>query len=959
MAQTICSENMTNINLTASCLNATFTWTATLLSGNVTGFSNGSGPVIAQTLTNHLSTTGQVQYSITPLAGTCTGNDTNYLVDVKPMPYLINDPQTKTLCNGGNTNIVLRPDVTGTLFTWTASGSSLLVTGFSNSLTPATTINQTLVNSGYNIETVTYHITPHVNGCDGPVTDFIVTVYPTPVLANIDRTDSICDSTFTNIILTSHVTGTQFTWRAFGSSALVTGYSNNSIPGLTIHQRLENNGFVPQTVTYRLLPIANGCSGDSIDFVVTVFPTPNLSNILLTKEICNNNNTNIPLTSDVTGTLFTWTCTPSSGNLTGYSNSPVPVTQISQNLINTGNTPETVTYHITPHSNGCSGWVYNYVVTVIPSPYLTNSPLRKTQCNNQNTNLTLTSNVAGTQFNWTASASSPSLTGYSNSITPGTLIAQTLGNTGFNVDSVTYHVTPVTNGCPGSVTDYHVVVFPVPDIYFIPNGETVCEGQASGLSLLSHVSGATYSWTATASSLNLSGFYDSNGNMIVQTISNSGTTVESVTYHVTPQANGCPPGMTQNVVLTVKPRPVISNTTTTFQLCNNTSTAIFLQADVPGSTFAWRAFRSSSNVNGFSGGAGFSIIQTLTNTGFTIETVTYRVAATATGCAGDSTDFIVTVFPVPDVYFIPASQVICPLQTCNININSDVAGSTFNWTVTGSSLLVTGYSPGTGSLIRQTLNNSGPNIETVTYHVAPAANGCPGITGNVVVSVDPAPVVSLTLCVDPVTTTDAQPIKLKGGNPVNGIYSGRGVSGATLTPAVAGAGTDTIFYSFTNTYGCSRNNYIVLSVIAPLPFTCGNTLTDPRDNKQYPTVTIGTQCWMASNLDYGSLLPGTEHQRDNCITEKFCYNDNPGNCVTSGGLYQWDELMKYDNTAAGQGYCPPGWHIPTENDWNALFNNFQGNGFAGSPLKGSGALRINVRHEREAANGAHHSKPSA
>ena len=200
----------------------------------------------------------------------------------------------------------------------------------------------------------------------------------------------------------------------------------------------------------------------------------------------------------------------------------------------------------------------------------------------------------------------------------------------------------------------------------------------------------------------------------------------------------------------------------------------------------------------------------------------------------------------------------------------------------------------------------------------------------------------LTLCVDPVTTTDAQPIKLKGGNPVNGTYSGRGVSGTTLTPAVAGAGTDTIFYSFTNTYGCSRNNYIVLSVIAPLPFTCGNTLTDPRDNKQYPTVMIGTQCWMASNLDYGSLLPGTEHQRDNCITEKFCYNDNPGNCVTSGGLYQWDELMQYDNTAASQGYCPPGWHIPTENEWNTLFNNFQGNGFAGSPLKGSGYSGFNA-----------------
>jgi len=940
MAQTICSEKTTNINLTASCLNPTYTWTAMLVSGNVTGFSNGSGPVIAQTLTNLLTTTGQVQYTITPVAVPCIGNDTIYFVDVKPMPHLTNLLQSKAICNNGNTNITLESDVTGTLFTWICTPSSINLSGFSNNITPSGLLDQTLVNSGFTTETVTYHITPYANGCDGPVADFIVTVYPTPDLANIDRTDSICDSTFTSINLASNVAGTLFTWRTFGSSPLVNGYSNSTIPGTTINQRLENNGFVPQTATYRLLPKANGCSGDSIDFVVTVFPTPDLSNPSLIKEICNNNNTNISLATNVLGTLFTWTCSPGSVNITGYSNSITPQTLISQNLINTGDIPETVTYHITPHANGCAGWVYHYVVTVIPSPYLTNSPLRNTQCNNQNTNLTLTSNVAGTQFNWTATASSLALTGYSNSVTPGTLISQTLGNTGFNVDSVTYHVTPVTSGCPGSVTDYNVVVFPTPDVYFNPNGETICEGVASGISNQSHVAGTTYSWTATASSPNLTGYYDSNGNMIAQMISNSGTTVESVTYHVTPQANGCPPGIAQNVELTVMPRPVISNATTIFQICNNNSISIFLQADIHSSSFAWRAFGSSGNLGGFSGGSGASIIQSLTNTGYTIESVTFRVAATAYGCPGDSTDFIVTVFPVPDVYFTPNGQTICSGNGINLLLQSNISGSSFTWTATGSSLLVSGYSPGSGSVIQQTLDNLGSNIETVTYNVSPTANGCPGMNNNVLVTVDPAPVVTFALCVDPVTTTDAQPIKLKGGNPVNGIYTGRGVSGATLFPALAGVGTDTIYYSFINTYGCSRNSYLVLSIISPLPFICGNIMTDPRDNKQYLTVQIGTQCWMAENLDYGTEIPSNQHQRDNCINEKYI---NPASSIQNqASAYQWDELMKYDITGASQGYCPPGWHIPAENEWNILFNNFLGNGFAGNPLKTSGYSGFNA-----------------
>jgi uncharacterized protein (TIGR02145 family) len=127
-----------------------------------------------------------------------------------------------------------------------------------------------------------------------------------------------------------------------------------------------------------------------------------------------------------------------------------------------------------------------------------------------------------------------------------------------------------------------------------------------------------------------------------------------------------------------------------------------------------------------------------------------------------------------------------------------------------------------------------------------------------------------------------------------------------------------------------------------VPFACNNILTDLRDNKQYPTVKIGTQCWMAKNLDYGSQIPSTAMQRDNCVIEKYCYADNMANCASEGGLYQWDELMRYENAPAPQGFCPPGWHVPTENDWATLFNFYTSNGFAGSPLKSGGYSGYNA-----------------
>ncbi|MEI6900495.1 MAG: FISUMP domain-containing protein, partial [Bacteroidota bacterium] len=103
------------------------------------------------------------------------------------------------------------------------------------------------------------------------------------------------------------------------------------------------------------------------------------------------------------------------------------------------------------------------------------------------------------------------------------------------------------------------------------------------------------------------------------------------------------------------------------------------------------------------------------------------------------------------------------------------------------------------------------------------------------------------------------------------------------------------------------------------------------------------------NLNYGTMILGTSHQRDNCINEKYCLNDLLANCGNET-YFQWDELMRYDDTPGLQGLCPPDWHVPTEAEWNTLFANWNGNGFAGAPLKFSGysgfnALLSGARHQ--------------
>jgi len=89
----------------------------------------------------------------------------------------------------------------------------------------------------------------------------------------------------------------------------------------------------------------------------------------------------------------------------------------------------------------------------------------------------------------------------------------------------------------------------------------------------------------------------------------------------------------------------------------------------------------------------------------------------------------------------------------------------------------------------------------------------------------------------------------------------------------------------------------------------------------YQTVIIGTQCWMAENLNIGTMISGSDDQTDNDTIEKYCYNDNTTNCDTYGGLYQWNEMMDYVTTNGSQGICPPGWHLPTDDEYKTLEMN--------------------------------------
>lgn len=108
------------------------------------------------------------------------------------------------------------------------------------------------------------------------------------------------------------------------------------------------------------------------------------------------------------------------------------------------------------------------------------------------------------------------------------------------------------------------------------------------------------------------------------------------------------------------------------------------------------------------------------------------------------------------------------------------------------------------------------------------------------------------------------------------------------------------------------------------------TLKDSRDNQVYKTVTIGTQTWMAENLNYA--YKGKTSTFD---SSSFCYDDDPTNCSKYGRLYLWSAAMDSAGTWSTngkgcgkgkfclptypvRGVCPEGWHLPTVEDFRIL-----------------------------------------
>ncbi|MDD5508645.1 MAG: FISUMP domain-containing protein [Bacteroidales bacterium] len=188
---------------------------------------------------------------------------------------------------------------------------------------------------------------------------------------------------------------------------------------------------------------------------------------------------------------------------------------------------------------------------------------------------------------------------------------------------------------------------------------------------------------------------------------------------------------------------------------------------------------------------------------------------------------------------------------------------------------------------------------------------------------------------------------LAGNTPIYGtglwtILNGTGgtiVTPTSPTSEFQGMAGNEYTLSWTITTACGSSADTLVVSFTAAGFTCGDDLL--YEDQSYATVLIGTQCWMAENLNVGSMIQSNNGgflMSNDGTVEKYCYNNDGANCVIYGGLYEWPEAMQYGTTEGAQGICPIGWHVPTDGECTDLTDYLGGEAIAGGKMKSTGTI---------------------
>lgn len=901
--------------------NTTYSWSAPIVTGGITGGTAQSGQTqISDTLINSTDSAQTATYSVTPTSGTsgsCVGNSFTVVVTVNPKPYSIN--VIDYVCSGENFNIIptngggnIIP--TGTTFSWglpTVSGGITGGTAESGLLS----LDQTLINPTNTIQTATYNVTANSGLCIGSTFTITLFVHPKPTVSAFPLTQEICSGeafSTLNFSNPNNLSGTiTYNWTR-DNDLNVTGMPTSG-SGDFVNGTLFNTTNTTQTTNFTVYAVSDeGCFSDTFVISVEVKPIPTVDAFPLSQSVCSEENiTQIDFLNpnNITGTTYSWT-RDNTTNLVGIPSNGTG-TFITGSLTNLTDFVQTTMFTIIATADGCASSSNTFSITVNPTPTVGASPLTQTVCGEINFSpITITNpnNIAGTTYTWVRD-NTTNVTGLASNGS-GDTISGTLVNT-TNIDqAVVFTITASTNGCLSDPFTVEVIIQASPLVLATPTSQNRCNSVAINTINLSNpnaVPGTTYSWTRN-NTTNLIGIAASgNGNSIDGTLTNNTSTTQTTIFTITATApNGCSSTTTTSVtVYATLTAPTINAPQTVCLL--STPAALTITTPVTGgsgvNTYQWQ--RSDDNVTytNIAGATGTTYQPPFVN--FGADNTFYRLIVT--NSCGTVTSNVIFVEVVSNVGFtfdlnnIPSSPV-CPGSAITPQISSFHFSSSavrYSWSADP-----TYFTPAAGGpvgntsgvqffIFRTSSANIGPltvqnntNATVVTpITITPSVYNYPGPpSGSFICSITPQ-IVNVSIRPRPIATAS-----VLNSTICSGTSAGINVNGNITDASMSFAWTRN---NTTNVTGGNSGNSGNIS--AGNTFIIPNTLTNTTATPQTVTYTITP----SSNGCIGSaitisvtiapnVLPGTI-----ASNQTICLGGDPAaftQLTPASGLnltYQW------------------------------------------------------------------------
>ncbi len=823
----ICSGTSFSYMPSSATSGSTFTWSRTAVSGISQASATGTGN-INEVLTNTTTTAKTVSYVFTTTANGCAGPAQIVTVTVKPTPNLSSTLSPASICSGVNFSYTPSGTVASSSFTWTRAA----ITGISQAAASGSgSVSEVLTNTTPNPVTVTYIYTSTANGCSNNGQNVNVIIKPRPVLSSTLTPTGVCTGSTFSYIATSATAGTTFSW----SKPAVAGITPGAMTGTgNVSMTLNNSTANPLIATYIYTLTAAGCTGTPQNVIVPVYPKPNVSNFSVPSAttVCAGSGSVVTISStSLSDDTYTVTynltdenvATGNTSTMVFTGNSATFTTSILNNTSNNGSTTVTVT--AITNSYGCTSYVNKSAdFNVDDMPSITN-PDTISICSGTAVGKFITTDYSNSTITWYA-LDSPDVTG--ESLTPQTpankkindiLVNQTLVD-----QTVIYYVTPksTNEGCSGPAKMITVTVKPAPTMTS-GTSAAICSGNSFSIPLTSDMP-STYQWIAT-NNLNTTGesLTLQTANPISNTITNNVASIQVINYTVNAIANinGCK-GPSQNVAVTVYPKPVLTSVLTQNR-CDDVTATYMASSATAGTTFSWERPLVTGISNPAASGTGASITEALNNTTQLPVSVTYTIDLTANGCSNSQT-VNVTINPTPTLTGVAQQATVCPGSSATINLSGLLPNVTSSITYTingGSTINVTNISSGAAGTGNFTTGNltAGNNGQILQ------------VTGITTTSITPTCSQALTISI-PLSVTQLASLNSTLTPPA--ICSGNTFS---YTPTSATSGV-TFTWIRTVLAGISQASS---SGTGPISETLTNTTTSPI-NVTYNITTINNGC---------------------------------------------------------------------------------------------------------------------